>query len=67
MALVHKVFAVLSLHAKMHQRLSTVDTYAYLMERIETEEIKSYNNNWRYKRLEALKQELLSIKFGEKN
>jgi len=57
-------FAVLSQHAKIHDDLDRIDRrYRDLLQRIEEREILAYRNPRKYEELEALKHELLSIRF----
>jgi|GEM_PF-4815644 len=57
---------ILSLHAKMHARLDTLSPYEATMRTIEVKEIMAYDDDRRYTELELLKQELLNIRFVER-
>ncbi len=60
----HYLLAVLSQHAKIHKELDELGTrYRRLLQRIEEKQIASYRHDGKYRRLEELKEELLSIRF----
>jgi hypothetical protein len=57
-------FAKLSLHAKLHQQLDSMQTRINEdVARIEAAEIRAYDNDAAYNELEKLKREALSIRF----
>lgn len=59
-----QAFALLSLHAKMHSQLDQLDMRRRsIVARIEKAEIQAYDNDAEYQQLEAMKKELLSIRF----
>lgn len=63
----HVAFAQFALHAKLHQQLDELDArVARDVERIEAAEIQAYDNTPEFGRLEALKREILGIRFVEK-
>jgi hypothetical protein len=59
-----RLFLTLSLHAKMHKQLDQLNLQQQLVERIEKAEIKAFDNETEYNRLEQMKKELLSIRFA---
>lgn len=61
----HQAFAVLSLHAKMHGQLDSLSLRRQqAIERLEAAEIMAFDNDAEFRQLEAMKKELLSIRFA---
>jgi hypothetical protein len=61
------LFAKMSMHAKVQRRLDSIDVrFNRVIQRIEQEEIKHYDDDGRFAELEQMKRELLAIRFLEK-
>jgi hypothetical protein len=59
-----QAFLYLAFHAKMHKRLDGLMQHRQdTIQRLERAEIKAYDNEAEYQKLEAMKKELLGIKF----
>ncbi len=60
------MFAKLSMYAKMHRNLDAVAVKKHKMiHRIEQDEIRAYEDDITYSRLEELKKQILAIRFLE--
>ncbi len=60
------IFVKLSMYAKMHKKLDAVVVKKQKMiQRIEQDEIRAYEDDDKYSRLEALKKEVIAIRFLE--
>jgi hypothetical protein len=60
-----RVFLTLALHAKMHAHLDTLDAGEQMLPRPERSKSGTYENEAELQRLNALRQELLQIRFIE--
>jgi hypothetical protein len=65
--LVNAAFLHLSMQAKLHRKLDAVASeQERLVERIERDEIRAYNDDIQYSKLEDLKSRVLAIRFLER-
>ena len=63
-ATARNAFMTLCMHAKMHQRLDSLNTrLGGMITRIETAEIRAYADDSKFQELEQLKKQLLAIRF----
>ena len=61
-----QAFITLSLHAKIHNQLDGMEErYRNLLWRIDTAEVAAVDDDATYEALEALKRELLGIRFAQ--
>lgn len=64
---IHDFFIECCKQARIHHHLDAIQRkYRTMLEKIETEEIRAFEDDVRYEKLESLKEQLLQIRFIDK-